>query len=146
MDNGMSLDVVAKALVGTKTALDLVSKISDIANKSSMLDLQENVISLRAGLVDIKESLIEAKEQNLELKEENRKLKEKIKELKNPSTEIVEENGYYYEGDGIQPICPNCSRRNNEIVVLSKQLVSYYCSVCDYSSKIQGLPRVRKKL
>jgi hypothetical protein len=136
VDNGsMSIDAVAKALTGTKAALDLVGKISDIATKSAMLDLQESVISLRTELLEIKESLLEGKEENLNLKQENLDLKEKVKQLKNeaPGFQLEKRGKLYYAKDLEDPVCYNCSMEKSTPIVMSRLAVNTYkCNKCNH--------------
>ena len=50
IDEGMKIDKVAKALVETKNAIDLVLKIRDVAMKTATIEIQENVVELREKL------------------------------------------------------------------------------------------------
>jgi regulator of replication initiation timing len=130
----MSIDTLAKALASTKNAIDIVSKMSDVVTKSAMLDLQENILSLRSGLIDIKESLIEAREQNMELKEENIMLKKKLQNQENLQFQMTEESGFHYEGEGKNPICPNCYKNKSQTIFLNDTAgMVFKCSSCGYT-------------
>lgn len=146
VDNGMSIDGLAKAITGTKNAIDLVSKISDIAVKSTMLELQESVVNLRMQLLDIKESLVEVKEENLELREENKKLKKEMHEQGSTQIQITEENGFHYEGKGKDPICPNCYRNTSKTIILSDTMgIVFKCSKCGYTVNTANSSRIHKR-
>jgi regulator of replication initiation timing len=143
----MNIDTLAKALTGTKNAIDIVSKISDIATKSAMLDLQENIANLRSGLIDVKESLMDAREQNLELKEENAGLKRELeKKEKSQIKEMIEESGFHYEGQGKNPICPNCYTNKSQIILLNDTAgMVFKCSACNYTLNTAANSGLRKR-
>jgi DNA-binding transcriptional MerR regulator len=138
IDNGMSIDQVAKALAGTKNAIDLVGKIGDLATKATTLDLQENIIALRNDLIDVKESLLEIKTERLELKEKVFKLEEENKELKNPKIKLTIRDGVYYDKDNDGPFCTGCYDNNKKVIRFNYLAGGFSgCPVCKANVKIK---------
>jgi molybdenum cofactor biosynthesis enzyme MoaA len=123
MDKGMKIDKVAKALVETKNAIDLVLKIRDIAMTTATIELQEHAAELRGKLIDIKEYLIDLKEENLLIKKEN-------KNLKNEDTRFeIERKGKFYYAKGVEePICFVCSTKELAPIILKN--TSNIANVC----------------
>lgn len=123
----MSLDQVAKAITGTKAAIDVVAKMSDLAMKSAQLELQENVAELRGKLLDVKESLLEVREENIALREEVKRLKNEDLKL-----EIEQKEDLFYASGIEQPVCYNCSMEKSRPIVLSRTGSNLYkCSICN---------------
>jgi hypothetical protein len=134
INDDMSIDQIAKALTGTKNAIDLVGKIGDLATRTVALDLQENIITLRGDLINVKESLFEIREEKLSLEEKILTLEKQNKELKTPSVSITKKGKFHYKNDEDDPICPNCYERNRKIIILSNAAnISFRCPDCKFS-------------
>jgi hypothetical protein len=136
-DKDMSLDQFSRAIAGTKGAIDIVSKISDLAIKNAQIELQEEATELREKLLDVKELLLDVRAENLDLKEEIRKLKSNAPKLE------LEEKGFLFYAKGIkQPVCHNCSMDKSKPVVLSKAAFNVYkCSSCQAETIIFPDPK-----
>ena len=114
------MDTVAKALVETKNAIDLVLKIRDIAIKTATIELQENVSELKEKLIYIRESLTDVKAENSLLNQENKNLKNAASKLKKEAPKFeLERKGKLYYAKGVEdPICFICSTKESAPIIM----------------------------
>jgi regulator of replication initiation timing len=129
----MKIDTVAKALVETKNAIDIVLKIRDIAIKTATIELQENVAELRGKLIYIRESLTDVKEENLLLNQENQNLKNEASKFKKeaPKFELERRGKLYYAKGGEDPICFICSTKESAPIIMKNVSGSkHICPKC----------------
>jgi regulator of replication initiation timing len=122
----MKIDTVAKALIETKNAIEIVLKIRDIAVRTATIELQEHTAELREKLIDIKESLMNVKEENLLLNKENKNLKNE-----DPKFELERRGKLYYTKGVEEPICFICSTKESAPIIMKNiSGITHICPKC----------------
>jgi hypothetical protein len=127
---------LVQALTAVKNTTDIVKLISEyskeIDDKQKYSEFMRCISNLNLEIAKTEDALSKQIRESTKLEEKIAELEKENQKLKNPSVLLVKRGKLYYVGDAEDPICPNCHKKGDEVIMSNIIDMVFTCSQCQH--------------